>query len=394
MKKSLLIASFALVLAGLVSCGTTTTSSSAAAGGAEIALVTDVGNIDDHSFNEACWKGCQAYSTTSGVSTKYYRPTEDSTTARVSMIDTAVANGAKVVVMPGFLFNSSIKIVQDKYPAVRFLGVDCDPSDADNNYAAYDFKTNVTSIKYNENEAGFFAGYAIVKEGYTNLGFCGGIAVPAVVNYGQGYLWGADYAAKEMNLADKAIKCNYWYAGTFAPSADIVTKMAGWYEGGTKVTFSCGGGIYASVDKAALDTNTSNGNENCQVIGVDVDQSSLSPRIITSSMKNLQKTVTVYLDALYKNNMTWGTIQGQATAGKSIYKGVTDDAVGLPTDAYSYLDTNGATVNVDPWRFKTFTKAEYQAIYAKVKDGTIKVPHTDTGKDIFPVTKVDTTYVE
>src|SRR5574344_2250328 len=186
MRKSLLVAAACLTVlsvGSMTSCGKTTY---------ELAVVTDVGFINDHSFNEACYKGMVDYATEKGLSYTYYQPSENSTANRVSTIDTAVANGAKVVVLPGYLFNSSIKVVQGKYPNVHFLAVDCDMSDDDNDYAAYTFTDNVTSLKFYENQAGFFAGYAAVMEGYTKIGFLGGMAVPAVVKYCQAYLYGAE----------------------------------------------------------------------------------------------------------------------------------------------------------------------------------------------------------
>lgn len=360
MKKSLALVAVVLTLAsvsGLASCGET---SATAVEGTEIAVVTDVGSINDHSFNEACWKGVQDYSADSKVGCCYYQPSADSTTARVATIDSAVSKGAKVIVMPGYLFNSTIKIVQDKYTDVRFLAVDCDMSDDDNGYTAYAFKSNVTSIKYNEHEAGFFAGYAAIKEGYRKLGFLGGMAVPAVVKYGQGFVYGADIAAKELGLKSTDVAMNYWYSGVFKPNDEIATKMTSWYNSGTQVVFSCGGGIYSSCVSAAKDVNSALGTTEKKVIGVDVDQATESPLIITSAMKNMEVTVKAYLKNLYGNKNEWPT----DVAAKVIYKGVSDDAVGLPTAS-------------DSWRMTKFTVAEYNALYAKVKAGDVTVPAID-----------------
>ena len=358
MKKSLLLLSTIVMVGsvvGMSSCGDT---EAEYVEGPEIALVTDVGNIDDHSFNQATWEGCKNFSAANDIGTTYYRPAGDSTDQRVTSIDNAVTAGAKVIVMPGYLFNSSIKIVQDKYPDVAFLGIDCDNSDDDNGYVPYEFKDNVTSIKYEEDQAGFLAGYAAVQEGYTKLGFCGGIAVPAVVKYGQGFIKGADEAAKEMELADGTIEMEYWYSGTFAPAQNIVTKVGGWYASGTEVVFACGGGIYSSVVQGAENENSTAGNDDKKVIGVDVDQHLDSDLIITSSMKNLSLSVTSYLTALYANDMKWGTIDGNETAGNIVTKGVSTDSVGLPTDP-------------DSWLMENFTIEEYEALYAKLKSGEI-----------------------
>ncbi|MDD4532160.1 MAG: BMP family ABC transporter substrate-binding protein [Bacilli bacterium] len=364
MKKSLVLLSTALMVGsvfGMSSCGEDVEYIE----GNEVALVTDVGNIDDHSFNQATWEGCKDFSLANNVGTTYYRPGGDSTDERVTSIENAIDAGAKVVVMPGYLFNSSIKLVQDKYPNVDFLGIDCDNSDDDNGYTPYEFKDNVTSIKYEEDQAGFLAGYAAVAEGYRKLGFCGGMAVPAVVKYGQGFIKGADQAAGVLGLADGAIKIEYWYSGTFAPDSSIVTKVGGWYSSGTEVVFSCGGGIYSSVVQAAENENSTLGNKSKKVIGVDVDQHKDSDLIITSAMKNLRLSVSSYLTSLYANDMTWGTIDGKETAGEIVTKGVDTESVGLPTDSES-------------WLMENFTVEDYNELYAKLKSGEISGDVDDT----------------
>lgn len=357
MKKSLVLLTTGMMVGsvlGMASCGDEVEYIE----GTEVALVTDVGNIDDHSFNQATWEGCKDFSLESNIGTTYYRPSGDSTSERVESIENAIDAGAKVIVMPGYLFNSSIKLVQDEYPEVAFLGIDVDNSDDDNGYVPYEFSDNVTSIKYEEDQAGFLAGYAAVADGYRKLGFCGGMAVPAVVKYGQGFIKGADYAAGVLGLEDGAVEMEYWYSGTFAPDDDIVTKVGGWYSTGTEVVFSCGGGIYSSVVQAAENENSTLGTDDKKVIGVDVDQHEDSDLIITSAMKNLRGSVSSYLTALYANDMAWGTIDGNETAGAIVTKGVETESVGLPTDEES-------------WLMENFTVEEYNTLYAKLESGEI-----------------------
>jgi len=312
----------------------------------EIALITDVGNIDDHSFNQASWEGTKAYAEDNNKTYAYYRPTEDSTNARVDAINAAIDKGAKVIVCPGYLFEETIYAVQDQHPDIQFLLLDGEPHDADYNYST---SSNVHCILYREEQAGYLAGYAAVKDGYTQLGFLGGMAVPAVVRYGYGYVQGADDAAKEMGITDQ-VSVKYWYSGVFAPNDDIKTKMSGWYTSGTEVVFSCGGGIYLSAIAAA---EASDGGK---VIGVDVDQASESPLIITSAMKELSTSVIIALTDLYDNGGKWSADY----AGTTDVLGAAEDCVGLPTAA-------------DSWRFDTFTVEEYNALFDKVKNGEVEI---------------------
>ena len=321
-----------------------------AEGGMKVALVTDVGNIDDKSFNQGAWEGvvafCEGKGLKQGEGYDYYRPSEDSTEARVETINTAIANGANVVVCPGYLFEDAIFTVQGSNPDVQFLLLDGEPHSAD--YTTYETTANSHNILYQEEQAGYFAGYAVVKDGYKKLGFLGGMAVPAVVRYGYGFVQGANAAAEEMNIVDQ-VSIKYWYCGGFAPSDDIKIKMAGWFTDGTEVVFSCGGGIYLSAVAAATEANG-------KVIGVDVDQSAESECIITSAMKGLSNSVVLALEDLWANNGKWSADY----SGKTAVLGAADDCVGLPT-------ADGS------WRLSNYTVAEYNELFAKVKDGTVVV---------------------
>ncbi len=318
--------------------------------GMKVALVTDVGNIDDKSFNQGAWEGvvafCEAKGMKQGEGYNYYRPSEDSTEARVETIKGAIAGGANAIVCPGYLFEEAIFLVQKDYPDVMFLLLDGEPHSAD--YATYETAENTHNILYQEEQAGFFAGYAAVKDGYKKLGFLGGMAVPAVVRYGYGFVQGANMAAEEMGIADQ-VSIKYWYCGGFAPTDDIKIKMAGWFTDGTEVVFACGGGIYLSAVAAA---NEANG----KVIGVDVDQSAEADCIITSAMKGLTNSVVLALEDLDANGGKWSADY----AGKTAVLGAADNCVGLPTAAAS-------------WRLGTFTVDEYNKLFEDVKGGKIEI---------------------
>lgn len=306
----------------------------------EIALVTDVGNIDDKSFNESAWIGVKEYAKKHKVSYAYYRPTEDTTNSRLEAIDAAVEKGAKIIVCPGYLFAEAIGTAQNTYPDVAFILLDT---------SAPEQKDNVYSILYKEEQAGYLAGYAAVKEGYRKLGYLGGMAVPAVVRFGYGYIQGADAAAVELGLAAGAITIEYAYAGGFGPAPEIKTKMDGWYGAGTEVVFACGGGIYLSVIASAEAIAGK------KIIGVDKDQAFESELIITSAMKDITNSVLLALGSFYDNNKAWDTDH----AGKIVTLGAAEDCVGLPKGA--------------SWRLTNFTVAEYDALFAKIVAKTVVI---------------------
>ncbi len=362
-----------LALFAFTACNSTTTENTEATTAAqtteaqmtyEIALVTDVGNIDDKSFNEGTWNGVVQYAEEHDISYTYYRPTEDSDAARVESIETAIEAGAKIVVTPGYLFETAIYEVQDNYPDVSFLLLDGAPHTAD--YATFYTADNTHSILYQEEQAGFLAGYAAVMDGYRELGFVGGMAVPAVVRYGYGYVQGADQAASELGLSQGDVNIKYYYAGAFVGSPELETKMDLWYSGGTEIVFACGGKLYTSVVASA--ENSTSG----MIIGVDVDQAAESNRILTSAMKGL--TVSVYdaLTAFYDNNKAWP----EEFAGATAVLGAESDGVGLPTVESS-------------WRFDTFTTEQYQTIFDKLVDGTIVVSNDITTEPTVTLVTVD-----
>ena len=307
-----------------------------------IAMVTDVGNIDDKSFNEFTWKGCSDWATENGMVANYYRPSEDSDEARIETIKTAIDKGANVIVCPGYLFGATYKQLPQQYPDVMFLGIDLGLGDVPEPQA------NTALITYQEEQSGFLAGYAAVMDGYTKLAFLGGIDVPAVVRYGFGFVQGADKAAAELgNTKDVSIK--YWYSGTFGPNDEIKTKTAGWYTEGTQIIFAAGGGIVYSAITSADEANG-------KLIGVDVDQSGISERIVTSAKKELENSVKLALSDLLANGGKWSA----AYAGVENKLGAAQDCVGLPTDAAA-------------WKFSTFTVDKYNELYAKVKSGEIAI---------------------
>ena len=327
----------------------------------KVALVTDVGTIDDESFNQACWEGVEEWCNANSIEYTYYQPTEDSTDARVLSVAQAISEGYNTIVMPGYLFGATLTMVMEEYPETYFIAVDVAAGDLTVDYTTYyDPAANTACLTFSEEQAGYLAGYAAVKDGYTKLGFLGGMAVPAVIRYGYGFIQGADAAAAEL---DKDIEINYTYGGQFFGSPEITAKMEGWYQAGTEVVFACGGGIYTS----ALEAAEKNGGK---VIGVDVDQSYVSDLIITSAMKQLKNVTVTVLEAL--NAGEWATFGGKIS-NFSLSEG---EYVGLPTDT---------------WSLANYTVEEYETLKAAIIDGTVAVSNST---EALPAVSANTTVNE
>ena len=366
MKKIIALLLVAVMALSLVACGEGSSN-----GSYKVAMVTDYGDITDQSFNQTTWEAVVAFGKDNNVETKYYKPTTNDTSARVASVEMAIADGYNVIVLPGYAFGATIAQISKDYPDVKFIALDVAKGDLleggvalkgeayDYNPDAWDlskyvYMDNVYCAIYQEEISGYMAGYAAVKLGYTKLGFLGGMAVPAVIRFGYGYVQGADAAAKELGIK---IDMKYAYGNQFYGDADITAVMDTWYADGTEIVFACGGGIYDSAAEAAKKVGG-------KVIGVDVDQKAIidgkygEGMTVTSAMKGLYPTT---IDAL-----TDVIINGKWSdyAGKIVTLGMVSG-----TDASLNYVQLGATQYADG----KFTEADYAALVKAIFDGTIKV---------------------
>ena len=328
----------------------------------ELALVTDLGTIDDKSFNQGAWEGLVKYATEKGISHKYYQPQAAETNAYLETIELAIEGGAKLVVCPGFLFEEPVQLAQDKYPDVHFILLDAVPKE---------IKPNTMPILYQEDEAGFLAGYAAVKDGNTKLGFLGGVSVPAVVRFGFGYIQGIDAAAKELG---KECEVVYNYTGQFAATPEAQALASSWYNAGTEVVFGCGGAVGNSAMSAAEGKNQQEGKFVAKVIGVDVDQYSESDTVITSAIKLLSNSVYDGITMFYDGNFPGGKV------------------------TTFNVKNNGVGAAMDHAKFETFSKVDYEALYNDLKSGKYTifndVAEYDPTKALTNLSNTKVTFIE
>ncbi|MBO5931590.1 MAG: BMP family ABC transporter substrate-binding protein [Clostridia bacterium] len=322
----------------------------------EIAVVTDVGQLMDKGFNQGTWEGAEAYAKANNKTVKYYQPANGSDATdndRIAAMRQAITNGAKIIVAPGFLQAAAMTTVAIENPEVKFVFIDgWTLTDEAGNALP-----NVTAVVYKEQESGYLAGYAAVKDGYRKLGFTGGGGGtnPACNRFGYGFVQGAEAAAKELGLAKDAVevKFSFQHGASFSASPELQSQINGWYSTGTEVVFACGGSMFESV-KAAAEAN-----EGSKIIGVDVDQSYASELVITSAVKGLKESVQQVLGQYYANK--WDA----ELAGKTQNLGAAENATGLP---------------IATSRFANFTADQYNTLFAGIKNGTVVIDAT-TPKD-------------
>ena len=339
----------------------------------KVAMITDYGDITDQSFNQTTYEACKAYCSENSIDFNYFKPSSDADADRVAMIEKAVADGYNVIVMPGYAFANAIKKTVNTYTDVKFVALDVGAGDLntfnDDGTIKEEFKvpSNLYCAVYQEELCGYMAGYAAVKLGYKQLGFLGGMAVPAVVRFGYGFVQGVNAAAKELNIADQ-VSVKYVYGNKFQPDPAITAVMDTWYKGGTEVVFACGGGIYASAAEAAAKV------EGAKVIGVDVDQAGIidgaygEGMTVTSAMKGLAPTVKTVLTAIAADK--WADFGGKI------------ETLGLVSENpdENYVQLAGSTQFDDG-----FTKDDYTALVASMFKGDITV---DNSIEAMPKTDV------
>ena len=308
----------------------------------QVAFITDVGALKDQSFNQGTYDGVKLYAANNGKSYKYYQPangdqaTDDD---RIDAMKLACDNGAEIVVAAGFMQEGALKAAAELYPNVNFVFIDGYPIGFN----------NVAGIAFQEEQAGYLAGYATVMEGYTKLGFVGGGGgtSPACIRYGYGFDQGAEAAAAAKGVK---VEMNYsWnYGASFSASPELQTMATGWYQNGTEVIFACGGSMFSSVAAAAAA-------EDCKVVGVDVDQSFQSTTVITSAMKGLADATQWAIAKHYEGKFS--EIGGTATS-----LGAKDNAVGLPT----------ATWSLTGWSVE-----DYNTLFDGIVAGTVSISNEE-----------------
>lgn len=350
MKRILVIMLTVFCMGWLVSCGATEEQESVVPEGSDISLIAYGNTIEDGAFNQAAWECIQKFSQEYQIPVQNYITGENEKSAYLELIENAVDDGAKFIIMTGSHFETTAYEAQKKYPDIKFLLIDGVPHDEKNNYET---ATNTISVIFAEEEAGYLAGYAAVKDGYKKLGFLGGEEVPAVKRYGCGFIQGAAAAAAEQGMK---VQMNYRYTGTLDESETVEQQAGEWYQNGTEIIFACGGSLGKSVMKAAEASSTESVGK--KVIGVDIDQSSLSETIVTSAEKQIATSIEGVLKD-YKNDIFAG--------GNALNYSVRNQGIGL---------------EMEHARFQTFQQQDYDAVYQKLENGKIDLKKDTDAKSL------------
>ena len=348
-----------VMVLSLAACGGNEKTPDAGTTEYKVAMITDYSDITDQSFNQTSYEGCKAYCEPNGIDFNYFKPLQDNDAERIAMVDAAVSEGYNIIVLPGFAFGPTIVECADIYPDVKFIALDVGAGDLGE---GYEVPENVYCAVYQEELAGYMAGYAAVKLGYKHLGFMGGMAVPAVVRFGYGYMQGIEKAAVDLGIQNEVV-LEYIYANTFSGDADVTAVMDTWYqEMGVEAVFSCAAGAYSSVAEAAAKVGG-------KLIGVDVDQKAIidgtygEGMTLTSAMKGLAATIEDTLKDVIEND-NWSAYGGQIATLGLASEDPTANYVQLPMDSTVWAEG--------------FAQEDYTALVKAMLDGEIVVSNDIT----------------
>ena len=291
MKKLLTLCLSTMMTVSLIGCGNTSIDLEDKA---TIGMVTDIGGINDGSFNETAWKGLQKASEDFNVEVKFLESTKDSD--YLTNIETFIDEDVDLILTVGFNTTNALEEAALAYPDKDFAIID-------GSFEESKLPPNVKNIVFNEHEAGFLAGVVasqVSKDG--NVGFIGGMEVPAVDKYKYGYMAGVltSEVAKGKKVEDVKIQTQYANSFTDASKGRAISEQM--MNNGADVIFHAAGPVGNGMFEALKERNLFG-------IGVDTDQRSVAPEIvITSAVKNLDRASYELANEVAKDEFKGGTV--------------------------------------------------------------------------------------
>lgn len=311
------------------------------AGGETIALVTGVSGTESGA-DAMLWQGVQTFASAYGYTATTQTAEGDSSADVETALRTAAESGAKLVICRGDAAATALYRIQENYPDVHYLLFDDEPHNDD--YSAYKTANLVHCVLFQEEQAGYLAGYAAVIDGYTSLGFVGAREIPGIVRYGTGFLQGAEAAAEQQG---ETVNLKFWFADTYDENDAVTQRMADWYNGGVSLIFVSGGTLYKSAAQAAEQTGG-------KVIAGDTNVTALSDSILASAVKCYNAAVQRQLYEFFTAG-SWST----QNAGQTERVGITNAEVALESDT--------------SWRLDSFTLDDYRSLYEDLRTSVKRV---------------------
>ncbi len=323
----------------------------------KMALITGDIELELDFNNAALWEGIVSCGDASGIEYKYYKPEEITDEAIKVQFETAVNDGAEVVICMGDAFANTVAEMQVKYPNVKTVLIDVSAAGVGK------LEKNTHCIMFRQEQGAYMAGYAAVRDGFTKLGYIGAHDTETYQSYCAGFLQGANDAAIE---TETQIEIKIGYASDFDSEDQAIDLCEKWYSEGTEIVMTSGDDIFVQqcTERAVKHFG--------YTIGTNTDQSYIGAGydynpFMTSAMKGLREAVEATLEMMLAGS--WDTQLG----GQTVY-------FGLQNGNYIYLPDAESL-----WLFSGFGVEEYSELKEKISAGEVVV-----GKSM---PKVNTEYV-
>ena len=337
-KKVMALVLLALMVTGLVGCGSDNNASKSEEGKLKVGMVTDTGTIDDKSFNQGTWKGIKEAEKSFGLETTFMQPNGESESSYLTEIQNLYDSGYKFIVTPGYKFETAIYKAQSQYEDAKFVLIDGEPNDGNDNYLVAD---NTVAVYFAEEQSGFIAGVAsAVQLQDGDFGFIGGMEIPSVKKFNYGFQQGVAYANEHYGTNVSLKAENIVYSGSFSDTALGQQLSAQMYDNGVKAIFTAAAGVNIGVITEAK-TRVANGQE-AWVIGVDSDQyddgiyEGNKSVVLTSAIKKIDEAAYQIIE---------DEINGEFPGGQVLRFDAKNDAVGIPSENPNLSDDTIAKVN-------------------------------------------------
>lgn len=303
-----------------------------------IGMVTDVGGVNDQSFNQSAWEGLQKSKKDLGIKASYQESKQDADYQ--SNLETLYDAGNDLIWGIGFKMADAVLKAAKQNPKQKYAIIDYSFGD----------KTppNVLGVMFKAEEGAFLAGYIAAKMSKTNtLGFIGGMSVPIIHSFQYGFKAGAKQANKNIVVLEQ-------YSESFTDAAKGKAIANQMISKNADVIFHAAGAVGDGVIEAAKEKNK-------MAVGVDRDQNYLAPKnVITSSMKRVDNAI----------------FQVVADFKKGSFKGGTTQNFGLKDGAVDIAPTTGKMIPAALLK-------EVDSLKKKIADGKIKVPATESAYTAF-----------
>lgn len=337
-KKVIALVVSALMVTGLVGCGSDNNSSTAKEGAIKVGMVTDTGTIDDKSFNQGTWEGIKEAEKEFGLETTFMQPNGESESSYLIEIQNLYDSGYKFIVTPGYKFETAIYKAQSQYEDAKFVLIDGEPNDGKDNYLVAD---NTVAVYFAEEQSGFIAGVAAAVELKTgDFGFIGGMEIPSVKKFNYGFQQGVAYANENYGTNVILKTENIVYSNSFVDTALGQQLAAQMYDRGVKAIFAAAGGVGNGVITEAK-SRVVNGEE-VWVIGVDSDQyadgiyEGNKSVVLTSAIKKID-------EATYQ--MIEKQLNDEFPGGETLRFDAANGGVGIPAENPNLSEDTVTKVN-------------------------------------------------